>query len=304
MTIATGTRARVGYIAEVTQGTTPATPAFAELPFTSWNVNLTRGAFEDNSIRSDRMARYNLTGNSEVAGQMDVNMTHGYYDSLLQSLLQSTWTTNVLKTGSTRTSLAMEEQQLDIGEYRVYNGMIVDKFQLTVPANGVVTGKFDLIGFSQSALSTATFTGATWVPVATIKNPFTQYGASGFLKEGGATVGYVTGLDFTIDNAHTKNFAIASNVVRDFTSARSKITGTASVFFEDATMYNKFFNGTYSSLDLKLDNGTNTLEFSFPNIKYMGATKTITGAGPVTMSMPFEALYDGTALSHVVITRS
>jgi hypothetical protein len=303
MTIATGTRARVGAIAEVTFGTTPATPALAELPFTSFDVGLAVDAYEDNSIRSDRMSRFNLSGNQQIAGTIGVNFTHGYYDTLFESLLQGAWTTNVLKVGTTRKSLSIEEQQLDIAQYRMMKGVIVDKFSLSVPAQGIVTGKFDVVGQSQMALSATTFTGATWVG-ATVKNPFTDYGAAGFMKEGGATVGYITSLDLSVDNSHAKNFSIMTNTVRDFTTQRCKVTGTASVFFEDSTMYNKFVNGTASSLDLKLDNGTNTFQITLPNIKYTGASKPIGGAGPVTMSMPFEALYDGTALSNIVLTRN
>jgi hypothetical protein len=303
MTISTGTRSRVGFIAEATFGTTPATPAFAELPFTSWSVNMTRDAYEDNSIRSDRMARFNLSGNVQVAGSVDVNLTHGYYDPLFESLLQGAWTTNVLKVGSTRKAFAMEEQQLDLPQYRVYNGMIADKFSLNVPSQGIVTGKFDLIGQNQSALSGTTFTGATFTS-ATVKNPFTDYGASGFIKEGGSAIGYVSALQLDVDNSHAKNFVIMSNTVRDFTTARCKITGTATVLFEDSTMYNKFVGSTASSLDLKLDNGTNTLQFLLPNIKYTGATKTINGSGPIMLSMPFEALYDGTSGSNIVMTRN
>jgi hypothetical protein len=69
-------------------------------------------------------------------------------------------------------------------------------------------------------------------------------------------------------------------------------------------MYNKFVNGTATSIDLKLDDGTNTVEFFFPNVKYTGATKTITGSSPVVLEMPFAALYDVTALSNIVITRT
>jgi hypothetical protein len=304
MAIALSTRSRVGFIAEVTNGTTPATPAFAELPSTNWNVNLTRDAYEDTSIRADRMSRYNLSGNNEVAGSFDVNFTHGYYDAFLESLCQGAWTTNVLKTGNTRKTFAIEEQQLDIVQYRVFNGVLVDKFTLKVPAKGVVTGTFEVLALSQSALSGTTFTGATFTAAA-IKNPFTDYGASGFMKEGGSAVGYISGLDLSFDNGYTKNFAIASNVVREFSTNRLKITGTATVFFEDAVMYNKFVNGTASSLDLKLDNGTNTLQILLPNIKYTAATKTITnGSGGIEIQMPFEALYDGTSLSNVVFTRN
>lgn len=303
MPIATGSRAKVGYITETVFGTTPATPALIELPFTSFGVNLTRDEYEDNSIRADRMERYSLSGNKSVAGSMDVNLAHGLYDVLFESALQSSFTTNVLKVGTTRKSLSIEEGALDIAQYRVYKGVIVDKFEVDAPASGVVTAKFDLLGLDQTALASSSI-DADGYTAAADKKPFTDGGTSGFIKEGGTVVGYVTGLKFTVDNGHGKNYAFGSDVVRDFNTGNAKVTGTVTVFFEDAVMYNKFINGTASSLDVKLDDGTNTLQFTMPNIKYTGASKTVSGNGPITLSMPFKALRDGTAGSNIVITRS
>jgi hypothetical protein len=304
MTIATGARSRVGYVTEVTYGTTPATPNLTELLFTSFSVNLTRDEYDDNSIRADRIERYSLSGNRTVGGSIDVNLAHGNYDVLFESLLQGAFSSNVLKVGTTRKSFTVEEGQLDVAQYRVYTGLIVDKADISVPASGIVTAKFDVIAKDQGALGTSTIDTDTTYTAAASKTPFTDNGTSGFMKEGGSVVGYVTNLQFTIDNGHQRNFAVGSNVVRDLTTGNAKITGTATVFFEDATMYNKFVNGTATSIDVKLDDGTNTLQFYFPNVKYTGATKTISGNGPVSMSMPFKALYDSSSSSNIVITRS
>jgi len=304
MTISTGTRAKVGYISEVTYGTTPATPDLTEVPFTSFAVNLTRNDYEDTSIRSDRMERYSITGNRSVGGQLSVNFSHSVYDFLLESLMQNAFATNVLKTGTTRKSFTMEEGQADVAQYRVYTGVIVDKLDLTVPAAGIVTAKFDLLAKDQSALTGATIDTNSAYTAAATKTPFANTGTSGFIKEGGSTVGYVTSIQLNIDNGHAANFALGATTIRDFTTALCKVTGTVQVFFEDSTMYNKFANGTASSLDFKLDDGTNTVEFNIPNVKYTGATKTINGSGPVVLSLPFRGLYDNTTGSNIVITRT
>jgi hypothetical protein len=303
MTISTGARSKVGHITEVTYGTTPATPSLVELPFTSFSVNLIRDEHDDNSIRSDRMERYSLSGNRSVAGAIDVNFSHSLYDSLLESLFQSAFATNVLKVGTTRKSLSLEEGQLDVAQYRVYSGLIVDKMEMTIPSSGIVTAKFDVLAKDQTALS-GTSVDADGYTAAAAKSPFTDNGTSGFMKEGGSAVGFVQNIQYTVDNGYGKNFAVGSNVVRDFTTGNAKITGTVTVFFEDAVMYNKFVNGTPTSLDVKLDDGTNTVQVYFPNVKYTGATKTISGNGPVSMTMPFKALYDATTGSNIVLTRT
>ena len=303
MTIATGARSKVGYVVESVFGTTPTTPSLVELPFTSFSVNLTREEHDDNSIRSDRMERYSLSGNKSVAGSIDVNFAHSLYNVFLESALQSAFATKVLKTGTTRKSVSLEEGALDVVQYRVYKGLVVDKFEMTIPSSGVVTAKFDVIAKDQTALS-GTSADADGYTAAAAKTPFTDNGVSGFMKEGASAIGYVTSLNFTVDNGHGKNFAVGSDVVRDFNTGNAKITGTMTVFFEDAVMYNKFVNGTASSVDVKLDNGTDTVQIFFPNVKYTGATKTISGSGPVTMTMPFKALYDATTGSNIVYTEN
>ena len=304
MTIATGSRAKVGFIPEVTFGTTPATPELVELPFTSFSVNLTRDEYADNSIRSDRMDHYSLSGNKSVAGSLDVNFSHAVFDAFLESLLQSTWATNTLIVGSTRKSFTVEEAQVDISQYRTYTGVIVDKMELNIPASGLVTAKFDLVGKNQSALSGTTIDTTAGYTAAAVRLPFTDNGVSGFIKEGGTTTGVITNIQLTVDNQHAKNYSVGTDVVRDFTAGNIKVSGTVSVFFEDAVMYNKFLNSTATSFDFKLDDGTNTVEVFIPNVKLTGATKTINGNGPVTMSMPFIGLYDATTTSNIKFTRT
>jgi len=53
------------------------------------------------------------------------------------------------------------------------------------------------------------------------------------------------------------------------------------------------------------DNDGNTMTFELPNIKYTGADVPIaTGSGLRVITMPFRALFDATAGSTLVITRS
>lgn len=304
MTISTGARSQVSYIAETIFGTTPATPQLVRLPFTTWNVNLVKDEYDDMSIQSDRMERYSVSGNRHVSGDIDVNYQALNYDALLGSLMFNTWATNVLKVGQTQSSFTMEEAALDIAQYRVYTGMVVDKFSLNVPNNGVITAKFTLVGKDQSALTGATIDSDTIIGAATVSQPMTHTGSSGFFKVAGSTVGYITSLTLSVDNGLTQNFGLGTPTARAFTPGFAKVSGTAQVFFEDATFYNLFVNGTASTLDFKLDNGTNTHEYSIPNAKFVGATKTINGQGPITMTVNFKGLYDPTAQSNLVITRT
>ena len=299
MTIATGARSQLTYVPETVWGTTPAVPAMVGVPYTAWNVNLTKEAFSDMSIRADRMERYSLHGNKSVSGDLDVNLSHTNFDVFLESALNSTFNTNVLKSGTTRKSLSMEAGSLDIGQYTVYKGVVVDKVAITVPSSGIVTAKFSLMG-ADSTISASPLDATITEPSA--KAPYTH--VAGTFNEGGSPIATLTGVTLNIDNGYGANYSLGNTVARDLTYGFAKVTGTATAYFEDAALVNKFINGTASSLDFTLTDGTNTLKFDLSNIKYTGATKQVSGQGPIVLNLPFTALYDGTDASHIVITRS
>ena len=303
MTQATGARSKIGYIVESTFGTTPATPNLAELPVLEFGLQLTRDEYADNAIRSDRMERTSLSGNKTVAGTINVNFAHSLYDVLLESLMQSTFTTNVLKTGVTRKSISFERGHQDIAQYAVYSGVIVDKFQITVPAAGLVTAQFDLIGKDQTAW-TSTSIDTDGYTAAAVKPPFTDNGTNGWIKEGGSAIGVVTNIQITVDNKHDKNFTVGTAVVRDFTTHNAEVTFTATIVVEDMTLFGKFLAGTATSIDIKLDDGTNTVQVQIPNVKLTGYTSSINGMGVVTAQITGKGLFDATSGSNIVFTRT
>jgi hypothetical protein len=88
MTISSTNYADFSYIAEVTAGTTPATPNFQRLPVTS--VGLTDGLTTAVSevIRSDRQTDDLVIVDSEVGGECNYELSYAPYKPLLTSLLQ------------------------------------------------------------------------------------------------------------------------------------------------------------------------------------------------------------------------
>jgi len=85
------------------------------------------------------------------------------------------------------------------------------------------------------------------------------------------------------------------------------VTGTATILFENATEVNKFITETTSSLSVTLqDPAGNTLTINLPKIKYTGGDIPVSGGGVISISLPFQALYDDTAgvLSAIVVTRN
>lgn len=308
MTIAVGARSAIGYVVESTWGTTPASPALTELPYSQFNVNKNLNKYVDPSIRGDRMFRPSVTGNTTISGDLDVAYQPVNYDPLLESLFNSTFNTNVLKIGNTRKSFTLEHSQLDIAQYFQYSGVIADKLALKLTTNGVVTGKFGLLGKDSPVVTTASIdTGANTSPggfyvASTEALPFVHNG--GTFKEGGSAFASFMSLDLNIENKSASNFVLGSNTVRDFSSNFFEVTGSASVYLEDAVLYNKFINSTSTSIEFTLNNGTNTHNYLLPNVRYHGAPKTISGNGPVMLTVPFVAFYDSSTSTNLQVTRT
>jgi hypothetical protein len=308
MTIAVGSRSAIGAVVETVFGTTPATPALLDIPFTGFTVNTVHDKYLDQSIQGDRMYRPSVTGNTHIGGDIDVAYSPLNFDSFLESMMSNVFNTNVLKIGNTRKSFTIEHAQLDIAQFFQYNGMIVDKLQLKLATNGIVTAKFTFVGKDSPTVTTVSVdtTAGTgpggFYTAAQVALPFVHNG--GTFKEGGTAFASFMSLDITIENKTTSNFALGSNTIRDFSQNFLEITGTAQVYLEDAVMYNKFINSTSTTLDFTLNNSTNSHEFLIPNVRYHGAAKTVQGNGPVVMSMPFVGFYDSTSASNIVVTRT
>ena len=107
MSTATGSELRVGYVAESTIGTTPATPAFKVLETTGFNVNLTKELIEATLLggRDRKCLRH---GNRTVGGDIPSLLIYGHQDELLEAALGGTWsaaaTTGSVSLSATTTS--------------------------------------------------------------------------------------------------------------------------------------------------------------------------------------------------------
>jgi hypothetical protein len=55
---------------------------------------------------------------------------------------------------------------------------------------------------------------------------------------------------------------------------------------------------------LQLTNGTDSFQIDLPNIKYTGGRVPVKDDGPITINLPFVAIYDGTTTGSAKITRT
>lgn len=303
MAFAQGSRSSLAYIAETSFGTTPSTPTFAYLPFNTHSIDLSKDRVEGNEIQSDRMTRVDRHGNKQAGGSVEVDLRKGDFDEFIESAFFNSFSTNVVKVGTTPKYFTIEDAAEDISQYRKFTGMAVSGMSVSIAPNQMVSTTFDLVGKDMTQAATTASTGGT--PTAASANqPFDSY--SGTISDGGSAVSIVTSIDFSIQNSLAPTFVVGSDAAQSLEYGRAVVEGTMTVYYEDATLINKFLNETESSIEVSVDDptGANSYTFLFPRVKYNGASVPVQNPQSRLITMPFVALYDGTEGTNIKLTRT
>jgi len=208
-----------------------------------------------------------------------------------------------LNAGQTLTTITLERQFQDVTQFQPFRGVAINQTQISVTPKAIAGGSFTLLGMSAGAMDVVSVSGSP--PTAPSTNtPFAAF--EGGLYENGILNAVVTSIEFTVNNNRSLEGVIGSRFSPDVFEGDAIVTGTMTVFFENATMFNKFVNETESSIWLKLlaPNLTDFMVFVFPRVKYTGGSMDPPQRGPVPLVMPFEALEHATYAVPIYIQRS
>lgn len=302
-TIATGAQHSVHFIAESTYGTTPSTPTWTPLPHTSYAIGVSKDSIVSSKLRGDRQIEDLRHGNKQIGGDVGFELEYGAFDDLLQAALMGTWSTNVLKAGTTRRSFTIERKFSGIAapEFHRAEGCEVNTLSLEIAPNAMVTGSFGFVG---EDLTLATTEVASSTYSADVGNlPFDSF--TGTLTEGGSAIATVTSVSLSLDNGIEPRFIVGSSTSIQGTDKRSNLTGNLTAYFLSKTLYEKFLNETESELVLTLtDLDGNDLQIDIPRLKYTGGNPEVSDEGSVSISLDFQALYSSGDASNIVITRT
>lgn len=239
------------------------------------------------------------TGTHKVGGSIGFELSYGEFDPFFAAGLAGEWTDNVLKAGVAEQSFTLERGHTDIGEYTSYTGCFINKLSLSIKPNAMITGSFDILGLG--GVTSTTPLAAT--PAASqTGSVFDSY--TGELTEGGLPIGVVTALDLSLDNGIQPQFVLFEKASPFVSWGKSTLTGSLSVFFMDNTLAQKFLEGTYSSLICTLGDGTSqSYVVTIPRVLYTGADVPMQADGPLTMTLPFTAIFDQTFGTNLQIKR-
>ena len=215
---------------------------------------------------------------------------------------EGVWNTTAreIKKGTTVRSVVVEKAFTDIGEYQKYTGGIANTLSFDVKPNGMVTGSFGFL-FKDAANDSSAYHAGSAVSVED-NRPFD--GFTGYIKEGSTANAQTSGLTLNLDNGFERNFVLMANTCPQMTSGKSNVTGTITLYFENADIYDKFADETESSIEIAFqDDDLNGYVITLPRIKYTSAETPVNSDGATIVTMNFQALDDATELSNIVIRR-
>ena len=166
----------------------------------------------------------------------------------------------------------------------------------------MITGTVSVVGRSQDAVADLSEMGTPTFNPPSDTAPLDSF--TGTLLEGDEEIAVITEITLSLENGIEPRFVVGSKNTIKPSVARANLTGQITAFFEDSRLVDKFLNETDSSIKFTLpDEAGNELTFVIPRIKYTGGQPDVDGEGAITLSMPFQALYDATEANNFFIQR-
>ena len=301
MAFAQGSRSRLAFGVESAFGS--AASSYTNLPFNTHSLNLSKERVAGNEIQPDRMPRVDRHGNRSVAGDITVDLRDTAYDDFLESAMLSTFSTGVIKVGTTPKFLTLEDYAGDIDQARLFTGCAASTMNVSMAPNQMVSATFGMVGKDMTISATE-----KTVAAAGVGEPFDAYSGSLLVADvdgigGASALSIVTSVDFTVTNSFAPTFVVGNDSAPQLEFGRAEVEGTITAYFEDATLINRFLNETESAIEVSVaDPSANTMTFLFPRVKFNAADIPVDGPTSRVVTLPFVALYDDTELTNLKIT--
>jgi hypothetical protein len=263
---------RVGlrYIEETTWNSLPGTPTMQALRLTSDSIIPAIDTIISEELRSDRMVSDLIQVSRSNTGGFDFELSGNTFDELFEGALFNSWATGVLKNGIEEHSYSIEKALLDIDEYFLFTGMMVNGLTITLATSSIASGSFDFLGAGADLQQT---TNAASVTAATSTEIMNCMGNVASLKEGSSLTTlagiYVQELSFSIANNLRPVYQIGSDIIGDIAVGKMDITGTLNAYFANDRLYDQFIAGSATAIEFVIqDVAGNIYEVLFPNVKF------------------------------------
>lgn len=209
--------------------------------------------------------------------------------------------------GATFGTFTTEYALTDISQFLTFTGMQVANLDLSFDVGAIATGSFGFIGRNHTIQGATLLPGS---PVASqtleVMNSVTDVGA---IYENGTSIlgasSFIKSVKLSINNNLRAQKALGVFGTVGVGYGELALSGTMDVYVENATYYNKWLQGTNTSLSLGVaDAAGNGYMIDFDKVTFKDAGLSLSGRDDVMLSLPFDAFYSATASRGVRITRS
>lgn len=293
-------------IAEVTAGTTPATPAFKTLRITGETLVAAYDTLVSNELRADAtVADVRRTGLS-VSGDINFELSRdaNLEDVIAAALRCSAWSANVAKGGVAKPSFTLERKVIGSAAtaYMRFTGSRFGGMSLSFTPDEIVTGSFKVMGTGHTA-ATSIIAGATYDAAGT-NPPLAGIDVTSLAVSGVAGVDY-SNLTIELDSALRVQRKLGSTSARGIGYGRRTITGSLTAFFEDLTAYNAFLTNSTPSIIATASDGTNSHTITIPKVRFTGGEVPTPGNDQdIMLTLNWQAIYDSGISSDIQWTRA
>lgn len=204
-------------------------------------------------------------------------------------------------TGFVSRKFAVESYHEDIGVSRFFTECRVGGFKLTLPASGLATVEFPMMGRDMEVYDQAT---PLLAPFFTTPSPETTTGifaaVNGMLRVNGSVVGVVTGLDIGMELSPSSDAVVGQDFVPEVFLGTAAVTGQVTAMLEDLELVRNFLDedevDILAYLTTTQDPNAPATTIYLPRVKFSDADVAVSGLGAQTLTMPFTALkYVGNA---------
>jgi len=279
------------YCPEVSFGTLGSPANFTEIPKVNNSLQLNKEIIDSAVLSSDRSENWSRHGNYDISGTIQGELGHSYWDDFIAASVGGTWTANVLQNGDVAQYFAIHRGflGLDTPQHFVFSGCAINRTSYAVNNRGIVSVSFDVIGASVDE--------DTSPPDASIAAygdfvPFTHIGSA--LKVGGSTIATGTSLTWEYGNNIEMLRGIGSPAGFAAPLGEFNASGTLVSYFTSLAEYNVFKNEAETEIEITLTDGTNTMKFEWPRVKFNSARiPNGGGSGQIMATIDWHALKDG-----------
>jgi hypothetical protein len=303
---------RVGliYVPELTLGTTPVnSTGWKTMRFTSESLLPNYSTKQSEQIRSDRMRGDVVQTSASVGGGINFELSGTTLDDFMQAVLGGTWTSNVLKVGTTKRSFSFEKSFNDLAtgnKFEQYKGMRIGELTLALAYDEIAKGTMTFAG-TAIADSATSIVGSGTVAAASTTEPFNStLDVIEVEIDGIASTLYFQSLNLSLNANLRAKTAIGGLFPYDQGYGSAGVELSASCYFDNRSLEDKVRSGAPFTMGFKISDGTYAYEVLIPRA-YAASRSGNAATGldaDVLQELTISGAFDSASASSIVITRT